>query len=606
MTTFWLATFLIDPPADDSVLGPIAGAGTTTIAVEVLHEDGDWAVLISSADDLWNPSMLTCLIGFANSAKGCSLWLDRGFPLVDARIDQVAGALNVIVPLFSDQPVMRYDAGLLTIRGLVDPTFTVTGKEAAPVATADGFRPCYKQQMVAPDGAQPDVLVTKGPISWTPARMGVLPIPIDQRRIELDVVVPPSRCPSLAPLQGLLLPTAAWTGELVVPARSEAVEGPLLMQQPTDHGFGVPAFRFEDVEVLGFRIDLSEYDKDFERDLERLVAPLNFHLNGSSRPGGRRRRSTPGFRYRAATSVLIIELLRYGRMKARVPTPPLSPDDSQSQHELVVRLLVGRVDDDSAQAHAPAMFVPAVFVDNPWSKVLGRDAIGYDKRMAEFCLAGSGAGTQRLLPDGRLAGSETSRTGEPAAAAPLGNISHINLVQRTGEADGPRLVDFGFSSRDHTDPDAFGPIDLSLTLGSSGLAGTRWRQSDFDAIEFRRSFASLAVADGARAFRCIQVAPVAERGTLEPSWVTGTVSVDPDMRVALPTGIATLTLHAVRNHAGGSRARSTAPRAWNQLCEMLGDGHEARLTAAGGNWYRLLCSMDLTIDDGLDWGTLGS
>ena len=73
-------------------------------------------------------------------------------------------------------------------------------------------------------------------------------------------------------------------------------------------------------------------------------------------------------------------------MKARVPTAPLEVDDSQSQHELVVRLLVGRVDDDTAQAHAPAVYVPAIFVDNPWSKMLGRDAIGFDKRMAEFCV----------------------------------------------------------------------------------------------------------------------------------------------------------------------------------------------------------------------------
>ena len=51
-----------------------------------------------------------------------------------------------------------------------------------------------------------------------------------------------------------------------------------------------------------------------------------------------------------------------------------------------MRLLVGRVDDDTAQAHDPAVFVPAIFVDNPWSKILGREVQGFDKQMAEFCV----------------------------------------------------------------------------------------------------------------------------------------------------------------------------------------------------------------------------
>ena len=49
-------------------------------------------------------------------------------------------------------------------------------------------------------------------------------------------------------------------------------------------------------------------------------------------------------------------------------------------------VLVGRVDDDTAQAHDPAVFVPAIFVDNPWSKILGREVQGFDKRMADSAL----------------------------------------------------------------------------------------------------------------------------------------------------------------------------------------------------------------------------
>jgi hypothetical protein len=43
--------------------------------------------------------------------------------------------------------------------------------------------------------------------------------------------------------------------------------------------FGAPAFRFENVEVLGFRVDLGAYGRDFARDLDRLIKPLNFHLD---------------------------------------------------------------------------------------------------------------------------------------------------------------------------------------------------------------------------------------------------------------------------------------------------------------------------------------
>ena len=63
----------------------------------------------------------------------------------------------------------------------------------------------------------------------------------------------------------------------------------------------------------------------------------------------------------------------------------ITVEDFQSQHELLIRMLVGRVDDDTGQAHDPATYVPVLFVDNPWSKALGRDVQGFDKRLADFC-----------------------------------------------------------------------------------------------------------------------------------------------------------------------------------------------------------------------------
>jgi hypothetical protein len=294
-----------------------------------------------------------------------------------------------------------------------------------------------------------------------------------------------------------------------------------------------------------------------------------------------------------ATPTLIIELLRYGRMKAIRPLPPLVGDDSQGQHELLVRLLVGRVDDDSAQARSPAAFVPAIFVDNPWSKVLGRDAVGFDKRLAHFNVTRNGR-MMRLRPDGRLAGQATTIGSKPE---PLSDVTHVELVGQTGEPGTPL---FEIDLPPGTGAEPLMPIDLNLTLGTSPLAGTRWRQSDFDDVEFRRSFSGRAVADSLAGFRMIQAAPVVPRGSLQPTLITGAFRFRGGVRVALPRGMANLTLHAV---ASKVPTGPTTPAAWDTLCGILG-GSRASIVVRSGSWYRLTCSMDLVVDDGLDWSPL--
>jgi hypothetical protein len=591
---FWLATFELDAPLEEAV-GPIDAGNSRKLAIEVLREGEDWSVLFSSAgdDDTEDTETLTCFIGFATAAKACSVWLDRGFRLVDATITEAEGALRVFAPFFGfDQTAMFYDRLLLTLSG-------VNLESAAPARDRSPLSVDYKQKLSAPDGAQPDLFVATRPVTWSPRRSNVRQWPPEYlAQIQLDFGDSPARWPSLARLaSGPLQPRAAWSGEIQLPERDEAKIGPLNPRKIA-HAFGLPTFRFEDVEVLGFRLDLAALGHDVHEQLAELVKPLNFHLNEPEHAtaGGAGYLTLPDFRYRAATSILLIELLRYGRMKARVPVPPLGIDDSQSQHELLVRLLVGRVDEDCAQARDPAVYAPAIFVDNPWSKVVGRDAIGYDKRMAEFCVL-SGGRQEPLLPDGRLAAAAGGTAA--AQAEPLGDIRRVRLVERTGAGRGAPLLDLDFSTDQHKDPNALLPIDLDLIFGTSVLAGTRWRQSDFGELEFRRSFASLAIAESLRSFRNIQVAPVADRN-LELTWITSTLTVDGDLRAALPIGTATLTLHAVPRDDARPAAPS-APAAWNLLCEVLGNGRKATLTFAFGSWYRLLCSMDLTIDDGLDW-----
>ena len=160
--------------------------------------------------------------------------------------------------------------------------------------------------------------------------------------------------------------------------------------------FGVAAFRFEDVEVLGFRVDLRRLGHDDDKRLAALIDPLNFHLNPHQFSRATRS-AVSDFRYRAASQTVMVELLRYGKMKLQETSPPLDVDDFQSQHELLARILVGRVDDDTAQARDPATFVPTIFVDNSWSKSLARSVQGFGKRMADFCISENGTRSRCVL-----------------------------------------------------------------------------------------------------------------------------------------------------------------------------------------------------------------
>jgi hypothetical protein len=591
MPRFWLATYMVPPSqaAHDSPAAVLLAAGARNLAIEVLGdaETSEYAVLFSTVDDPKRPRALTCLIAFANGAKACSIWRDRGVPLVDARIvSDGAGKISVFSPYFGDDPPMQYESLLFAMTGI---TFEPPGGAEEALETQ------YEQALEAPDSAQPDTLITRRATTWTPERGDTHRL----KPLDLQVEVARARYPSLAPLgTGTLTPVSAWSGNARLPQDQKGTNrGPILGRVKRADIFGAPAFRFENVEVLGFRVDLGAYGRDFARDLDRLIKPLNFHLDGTAGTD-----AVWDFRYRAASRTLVIELLRYGSMKLKSPSPPMGQEDYQSQHELVVRLLVGRVDDDTAQAHAPAIYVPAIFVDNPWSKVLGRDMQGFDKRMADFCVSQDG-GHARLLPDGRVAGLPgAGGVAGPAGEQqprPLGDISLIRLVETTGLPNGRKILDLDCSPLNYEDWDAFDSVDLGLALRGFALSGTRWRQSDFDAPEFRRSFARSAVTESLQGFRSIQVSPVADRG-LDKAWITGTFTVDDDLRIARPSGVASLTIHAVEPDSKLPSAPSASPY-WNLLCEMLGDGRSAQISLPTGSWYRLLCSMDLTIDDGLDW-----
>jgi hypothetical protein len=583
MARFWLATFEMPESPADAAAGaaPLLAPGARNLAIEVLCDEAgsEYAVLFSTADDPRRPQRLSCLIGFASPAKAANVWRDRGFPLMDAVITRDdKGTIHVASPHFGEDHPMQYESLLFTMTGIV-----FEGGQGSPRA----LRAPYEQALEAPDAAHPDTLVLRRSVTWKPERRAARRL--KQRELRLEVAS--TRSPRLAPFEtGDLTPARAWAGTVSLPKRQQGIKGDILWRVNRADIFGPGEFRFEDVEVLGFRVDLGAYGRDFTPELEQLVKPLNFHLNDAPGAG-----AVWDFRYRAATPILLIELLRYGRMKLKSPSLPLVPQDYQSQHELVVRLLVGRVDDDTAQARDPATYVPAIFVDNPWSKVVGRDVQGFDKRMASFCVPGRRGGYVPVLPDGCIHGE---RKGE-RKPRPLGDISLIRLVEETGSPVGPAILELQYSFFDYADWGSFLQMGIDLTLSTLSLAATRWRQMDFTAPEFRDRFALSAVMDSLRRLRSVQVCPVADRG-LKKTWITGAFIIDEDFRIALPTGTARLTLHAVEADPRTPSAPS-APPSWNLLCKMLGDGRRADLRLLAGSWYRLFGSMDLTIDDGLEW-----
>jgi hypothetical protein len=606
MPQFWLATFEL--PAPPSQGGELSLIGESRyLAVEVLRDGDEWAVLFSTVDNLAVPQMLECRLGFTNVAKACNVWLDRGFPLVDAAIDvDSQGVLKIVSPAFrGDQSVMQYEDELIKISPVQLPAAAPRSRRRPARSTsADAIGPVYHQLLEVPDSVQPDLLVTQAPVTWTPRRSSVTTHQPPLGPITFYFGTTPPRIPSLAPLTaGDLTPVGQWSGHVELPSAHSGVIGTRTEPRRTAHKLGAPAFRFEDVEVIGFRLNLAELTDDFREGLEALVRPLNFHL--TEKTDGRWHRAAADFRYRAATATVVIELLRYGRMQARHPVPPLDLDDSQSQHELLVRLLVGRVDDDGARAHAPAVYVPAIFVDNPWSKILGRDVIGFDKRLANFCVRRRD-GLKPLLPDGCLAQTTAKSTSARARVPePLAAIASINLVGHVGGDAGAPIMEVRLPQGIEMEPDTFLPIDLGLALGKSSLADARWRLTDFTDLEFQNAFAALASVESVIGFRTIQVAPVAVRGELRSTWITGSMVLDDDVRADLPAGVARLTLHSVESDEKSPTAAAASP-AWNTLVQLLGGGSQAEVTLPTGSWYRLLCSMNLTIDDGLDWTTLGS
>ncbi|SEB16074.1 hypothetical protein [Variovorax sp. YR216] len=617
---FQLATYELDPDwgTDPASLGPVLGplindGQNPFLVVEVVSDqkNDSFAVAVSVAfgDPKEPPSKLTCWLAYSNQVQWCDEARKVGFPIVEADIACGANAQTLTIHAaryaLSDEPDGK-EFGIpaaLSVGPLLVIERPMLGNSArgTPAGTL-ALNPTYEKFRVVPDAADAGSSVLVRPSPWAPVRTLTA---IFESGAGLSSAA--AWYPALQRLlgNGKRDCRVAWAGTIAnplnrpasapVPAAPVAPAAPALARggPPSKPGgmatrptwsaaprrdlFGPPKFAFDDVELVGFRVDLSDVPGVMD-ELNRMVDGLNFHTRGDMR-------YADDFRYEVATPWLVIELLRYRKMRLTKNWPPVRTLDYQAQHELLLRVLVGRVDDDTAQARDAAIYVPAIFVDNPWSKALGREVQGFDKVLASFCTTSGGGPCRRLTMDGRLDAASTQRV-------PLMQVDRVSLVRRVGELVEKEAVvlniDYG-RGVDLTDRD-FEQVDLRGVAGRMTPLTGPWRQSDFDATEFRRAFARPVLARGFGGFRSLQISPVDEDPRINEvgkTWIYGSMRTK-DLRYRFPTGVASLELPDCKN----------APPAWKKLRELMRDG---KMSFPTGCWYRAQCSMVLSIEDGLRW-----
>ena len=296
MARFWLATFELNPaPAEawPTPRPPPAGGW----AIEVIGEEDECAVLLSTVDDRAKPSRLECLVGFANDCERCDLWHGRGFPLQDAEITLTDGVLRVWAAGFLATPVIDYRGGAGHHR---PPRWCSDSGEAksAPEAELDVT---YSQAQRAPDFAAPATRVRRKPVSWRAPRQDIREL----APVELTIGLAAARLPSLAKFPaGSQVPTAAWTGTLRLPSRPRPAQrkqrGPggqvrrprrvlRRLRVPLRRGGGhrIP-HRSRPPRHRGGRGDLEEPDhlrrERVDDILEEMIEPLNFHRERGPMP----------------------------------------------------------------------------------------------------------------------------------------------------------------------------------------------------------------------------------------------------------------------------------------------------------------------------------
>ncbi|MBK8019752.1 MAG: hypothetical protein IPK20_25720 [Betaproteobacteria bacterium] len=212
-------------------------------------------------------------------------------------------------------------------------------------------------------------------------------------------------------------------------------------------------------------------------------------------------------RYRVATAEVVIEWLRYGAMRSvGPPTEWRNPEDYTTQHELAIRILVGKTEEDSNAAEAPQVILP-VPVRGQLDVHGERPRSPPDwKRIAQF-----DSGTHTAF-DGT---TERRLTVDEPSFGSIFSFEHAQTPAHQGRWHRPQ--------------------------GSRGHRGgvLPWGQHDFTLAGFRREFARHWFSLGGQQFGMIQRRLCPRPDGLEPlrDWIQMNYRVQ-SFQVALPSGPA--------------------------------------------------------------------
>ncbi|MFO1326147.1 MAG: acetoacetate decarboxylase family protein [Rubrivivax sp.] len=547
------------------------------LVVELLRDGDDWLVMLATlapGDD----DAQRALIAFGPCAQRIDRLRELGFIASEACITARADDSGTwMVEVLDPQCVTGAPGCWVRVHGV---RLDLPG--VAPVAASTTVR--HRHVLAAPAPEDPTRQVERA-VELQTLRREPCPAPaggvelLSLGVIEIAALVDARRDRPL-PLPEVQLATLELPPEWLALRPAPSPAGALLPPDPALVSIGVPrradrmpllkatGYRFTNVEILGFRIDLSDRD-DVDATLQQMVQPLNFHRHARGRQQGW---GAQAFHWRPAARVLVIELLRYGRMYWG-EQQPYPGEPWTAQHELLLRVLVGRVDDASAQARDPALYVPAIWVDNPWSRWIGRELQGFPKQLARF---GNEQGwfdrSGRLKPD--------------AEPVPLVRTSRVHTC--------PRLTEHARSDAGaellglELPPGADDPAiwaDVRLLMGHAGWRDAHWRQGDFTDPQFRREFAGQALGLNPARMASVQVSPVDGRD-LPAAWVDGWMVFE-RMQAGMPDGVATLHL---------PRESAALPPAWRALTKLF---PERRLSLPTGSWYR--ARADLCMEPAEAW-----
>lgn len=535
-------------------LSPLDGGAPSAIVVEVTKKRaGHWIVVLAALVSGVSQRRIEAVIAFSDSSWQCNRLSQDGLPAFEAAITVHEDGLHVEVHAFTrPRPGDALGDGGSTrtrfvVRGL--PAMDVAPSTEPAGETLD-IPMRFHQKVVAPDPRDPagTVRMIDGGVELSGT------FRVHKPSLEVTLDVPELRYPDLSPLdqQAWNLAVHVWHGhwrrvETKQPQPAAPGKLPLSISRPRDALQYVPAsFRFEAVDWIGFRIDLRDTtgDKGTIADLlGRLIKPL--------------RDLDP--RYAAASTTLTLDLLRYGRMRLAEPFGELTTKDWFGQHELALRIAVRRPGDART-----ASFVVAIWVDNPWSRYLGRELQGFDKRLA--------AARDR---NGRLVDERGRGDG---ADVPLWQVAALHAVECRSIHPPVLAVHYG------VDPAAAPMLDVAMRRpvagpgASAGLLDEDGLAVGSDRVWSRSEFAN------------VQVSPCDERrlpGALIESRFTFS-----KLRVGFPDGLVRLSLDTYGQQT---------PPAWQELCDFL-DGHGGReLTLPAGDWYRIACDLRMEVMDPLGW-----